>query len=1571
MRHLLICSFLLAAFFASAQTPEKRCQYRPSKEFILSKGNEDCFDITRREADRAFAARCWDEAMSLYGAAKSCADVEQKSSLSEMENRIKVCRDSAAQELGNKLLPGFKIQTDTQMLEKRCKYRPSREFLLSKSDSCFDITRREADRAFAARCWDEATLLYRAAKSCADANQKSRSDMNKRIEACRESAEQELRASEQAARRSELIARLGEQAVRRQFLQVTANNIANDAQDLLKNYDRSAAYRLADFAEQYIAPSPNPKCLQALLDAWYYVPPEQSGQSEPSGLRVPFCYQLDYDMGGYVQARFDTKNRLYAFAPSSGTLRSWVAESLRPLPPVQIEKGLPNFDISPDDQTLLFFSKNTLLFWRSPKDTFRVKVPNISRYCFTPSGSEFLFFDAQQAKVYSFDFRGSDTQRNANVQRKGERRPELRPLFSVNFEVFGMTFSDGRLWLGGRDSLAIFEQGGGKERLWRQVATIAWDKQLPGELVGLHISPARRAAFVVSNDSLHYYRLPGDGDSLVVATKWAGVQGAPLAIKPDASWFAYSHYGTLLRISSDTGPVHYASYLQPDETFWPLHGAISPDNRWLVAATDTGALKIWDLRDWQSNVDASLDSVNRVAFSQTGNYFAYYGDGSLRMYATGQPERPLFAERGFPENTIVDAAGENWIAWRADTAILHTINGVTGKKWGFPVQSSLDSYLPVAFDENGQFVAYPVAPDTVVVCSLTSGAVLARQTFNGEVLQLRFVPQRGELVVVQSGVSGYDGEQHTIAKLWNPATAGSKPRPIRLHEYKIGWSAIAPKGDKAAFSSGKDIRVFGLDNLLDESARIRPNGEHFVSALAFHPDGSALAVGYDNGTVIVWDLTSGEERFHLKVADDWVEELSFSADGNRLRLKTLGGPLLSRDISPNLIRAAAQNENRRLAAFTPEQIRTYDLERALDYSGNFQQLAESDDLPLIRSFFEYYRQQALSSNNIDKVKAYFESASNLFSKLDNPATQRALRPVMFGIYEDYNWKLLLREKNAEAQRVLNEFNRLFGQPLAAVKISAHTALLRNDLPAAARQYADWTMRVFENSPFEPYMALDSLEQQFRQLAVYDLLDEEQLNCICGLYANVLEINNICPQGGNASTVPLDAETHLRWSIFQKLHTASSLISYSQKARLLESAFADAQMLNQQNPTRWRGQLEKTTLALAGAYTGLGDFERDNENTKALYQQALQLLDTFGIFKENEPERLKQLAANRQRLGNYLLFTDRIAEAARQYELGLQTLEQLFRITPADSVPIFRNDRQAPLLTQLGMARLLEGNTAAAKTAYQHADEAMTYGVNSLYFGHIALFENNENEALNRYKNESTGIYNESQLGQVLFEINRMAARFPDRRARLEAFTPRLRGAILAERPKMSPEAVDYYLAEQQKDYAFANGRWEDAVAWNAKSLAVLEKQAGQQDISNDWKKSKLDALLSRSYYLLYVGKNNPEAFAQSIACTEQAEAYAEKEYPTYIYRDWLKTNLAHAFLLRNRPNERDKAISIYRAFLQTPSYSSDHWELLQKDFRDLHRAGLRWPDLKGIIEAIKPPDVEISAKEWQEMGAVN
>lgn len=1439
-------------------------------------------------------------------------------------------------------------QNEAGAPESRCRYRPSREFILSKTDTCFNLTRQEANRAFSLRCWDEAMALYRAAKSCANANQKARMEMNKRIQACRDSSEQELRDSEQQARR--------------QLLHATAGNLAEDAKDLLKNYDRSLSYRLADFAGQYIAPGPNGKCLQALLDAWYYEPPIQPGTPGYKDFQVPFCYQLDYDLGSNVQVRFggrDSYQRLYAYAPASRQLYSWDTGEFKPGKPTQIEEGFTRFDISPDGKTMLFFSDKNIQLRRGRSEVFRINAANVQRYCFSNSGDEFLYFDESESKIYLVDME------DAYAQRKGSQRPGPKLLVpGVQYEVLGMAYYEGRIWLGGRDSLVVLQRAG-KEAQWLLEKSVAWSQPANVYATGLQLFPDRQAAVFIYGTGAVYIPIAVN-DGLPQSTgQPVTLRGTPLAIRQDVSLVAHSQSDNdlLYLLTTDSGAVRHGAYLHPDDEFMPMNGAFSPDYRWFSAATDTGTLKLWALTELKNDASTSLAGDDQVEFSPNGDYFCRYRHASLEMFATDTPHETLYKFPDTIENCAIQAVSRNWVVYGTGENFLRARQTVTGKMFEFSTDGTESQS---AIDDAERFVAYTVRADSVVVRSLVSGAVVAQKSFNGYVNRLHFVPNTGEIVIIQRDQTESDLANQTIAKIWNPSGREEPSRTVRLHDYNIQTSARSADGTAVALSNGRDIRIFRLDNLLDENARIRQNGEHFVTAVGFSPNGSALAAGYDDGTIVVWDLANSEPLFHLQTNGFWIESLSFSASGGRLRIKTIDGSLFFRDIDPGVIRDLAQTTFRRLLAFTPVQIREYGLEKALDYSGNFQRLAESHDLPLIRSFFEYYREQALSSNNIARVKSYFESASRLYSKLDDPVTQHALRPTMLEIYEDYIWKLLLRERNSEAERLVNEFNRLFDKPLPAIKSGAFTALMRNDLANAARLFTNYTIWVYENPASQPYLwaTLDSLQQKFKQLSEYNLLQGPQRECICGMYSKVLDIKTLCPTIGNTAAVPFDVETRLRWNIFQNLYTAAYMSNHSEKVRLLQQALDDAKALYRRNPTVWRGQLEKAALRLAQAYTDRGTFEQENVVSAKLYRQALNLLDTFGTFTTLEPARLKALISSHGKLGDYLASTDKIPEAIREYEAGYRVAEKLIAAAPVDSLPSYRNDRIAPLLTQLGMARLLEGNTVAAKKAFDQAYESFTYGLYSYFYGHVDLMEGRETDALRRYGE----IYSELQLGDVLFTISRLADRFPAQRARLEAFVPKLREMVQREHPEISAQGIDYRFAVQKGAYASANERWAEALEWNEKSLDVAKQMVAGPDPSDLLKGQLLDAMLSQSFYLLHAGIRDTSAFSRAIQCAESAEQYAEEQYSYYPYRDWLQTNRAHAYLLRNHQGDRNTAIDIYRAFLKKNSYAQDYWELLQKDFRDLYRAGIRWPDLENVIRQIKPADIQLSKADWRDMG---
>ena len=130
---------------------------------------------------------------------------------------------------------------------------------------------------------------------------------------------------------------------------------------------------------------------------------------------------------------------------------------------------------------------------------------------------------------------------------------------------------------------------------------------------------------------------------------------------------------------------------------------------------------------------------------------------------------------------------------------------------------------------------------------------------------------------------------------------GSPPIKIGQHKGRITGLALSPDGTIAATTAIDGVVfVWDLTQRLMVK-RIRPNASSTLSevslsrisnAIAFSPDGRALALAYRNGTVALWDLgadadAEAYEAFVMRGHAGAVTDLCFSPDGNWLASASL------------------------------------------------------------------------------------------------------------------------------------------------------------------------------------------------------------------------------------------------------------------------------------------------------------------------------------------------------------------------------------------------------------------------------------------------------------------------------------------------------------------------------------------------------------------------------------------------------------------------------------------------------------------------------------------------------------
>lgn len=1578
MRIPALCFAVLFAFSLNAQDQKDPyyLQQAPAQQMPL-----DCY---QHHVDEGLAAQKRGDcrlALRWFREAKSCPEaIKIPGRMEELNQLIAACetqknKAGATQKETSpvSVAPGLTPAAGAVSSEGRRRFQPSREFLTYDKPECFDITCKEAERAFQGGHWDDAAALYRAAKNCADADQGDRQAANLRVEACKTASRNELRRKEQEAVR--------------QARHALAANRANDAAQLLRAFDRSLAYRLADFANEYIAPDDNDACSQAMFDALYYSPSVHSGMADDK-LSIPFCYQLGDNLDRELQVHYlgaPGKRKICAFARSRHLLFQWDAETFEPEEPLGLEDTtLLYCDAVPDKRTLLFLSRNIYLFWRSPRETFRLPVPAVSQYCFDEKGYTFYYLNPTEMQIYALPLR------DVFAQRKGGSRamPQPTGLKLGEGQLLRLANEKDRLWAGYRDSIVVFAPGAERGSWQREQVLIIQNpvkNYFTGEMPYLVLKPAADVAVFFNDSAAHYFKLPATAGYFTLEAH-AVLAGFPVAVSPDASLAATYFIGTssdkdsrLYLYDTGRGALRYAALIPASHPDMHLRtGVFSPDNQQFATTTGSGKLEVWTLGDGPNQRISPLGRNTFFALNADGTKLYGWRNDSLMLMSPENPQHLLQVASAPPGAEPGLVAGQNWLAFRSgfDSLILTDRLGLHRRQVLSP--PGYNGEVAATFNGGETKIACLAGPDSIAVWSLQDGRIQAARAFGGTIHQLYFVPQTDEIMVVQQVEAEDFGNEQTVIKIWNPALdAESKLNTVRLHDYATLEVAFTSSGGLMAFTDGLDIRIFHRNDLLNETVRIRQYGLRMVTALAFHPEGSILAAGYDDGSVVFWDIGTGQARFKwakppIRDNEDFppVIRLRFTDGGRRLQMLLFGYVLLTRDVSLSLVRAGVQTDYRKLISFLPNQIREYNLEQALDYPNNFTRLANSGDLPLIRSFFDYYRESAIYSNNILRVSNYCNRALVLFGQLDAGA-QNVLRPILLEMYEDYHWKLLLRGQTAAAEKVANTMLRDFESPLSATLAAANSALLRNDQRTAARHYADWALRAAEqgdNNGVIPQSALDSLHTRVRQLLEYDLLQPDQLECLCDLFGFLPSYQTLCESTPTELALSeLDPTTRLQWDNFRRLNKALWVRNNPEKVQLLEKAMDNVRVLQRQNKSVYRRELEKVTLALQHAYLGWAVFEQGNTRSLNLYKKAIEGLTLPGPFEwpAREITRLSRLSNYYLFYGSALLDADKSADALPVFKLGEQAADQLLQLIGADSSQYnwYRNELHAKLYTQIGLAQLLEGDAAAAQQAFEAARNASTQGINDLYFGHAALLKGDDVEALLNYGD----IYNEEILGQVLFHIQRMARRLPAQRDRLMAFSTRLYQARLVSNRQLDTETVQYYLAEQTREYFSNQERWDSTLQWNLTALDYAERLLNRDTTSTFWQSRYLDVLLNQTFYLLFQ-KNDTSRLAEVIRYEQMSGRFPDQGGFYYENRYLFYTNLAHAYWLRQKPGDRELALQYYRAFLQNDLNQYDHWELLLKDFRDLSHAGVKWPDLAGLIRQIRPPGALMTPEYWEELG---
>jgi WD40 repeat protein/serine/threonine protein kinase/two-component SAPR family response regulator/energy-coupling factor transporter ATP-binding protein EcfA2 len=366
----------------------------------------------------------------------------------------------------------------------------------------------------------------------------------------------------------------------------------------------------------------------------------------------------------------------------------------------------------------------------------------------------------------------------------------------------------------------------------RDAATLELLYTLPGWTLPVRLTDANRLVTLV-----------GDADSRTVMIWDAAGQpvssialplplGGPPQVSPDLTWLVYQPAGSATRLLADLSTGEIVRELSS-----PLGGWVdfSPDGRFLAGNFGVdGRLVVWEAESGREVYSRPTRQSSAVAFNADGQQIA-------------------FAEANGAPVIIVDiASGQDVIA----------LHGHTGQL-AFAQFNVAGTRLATIGRDSSAFIWDTSTGEPLLRLGLDTSGPLPSATFTADDTRL----------VTSAGNEGL--------LLWQLSPLGEW---LTLPGDCFCGFAFSRDGDLLAVGDVESVRVLTADTgqpvITLTSAITDPT--QLRSEPVFSPDGTLVAAIKNGTTVVVWDVSTGQEKQNLDGHTDVVFGLAISPDGKRL-----------------------------------------------------------------------------------------------------------------------------------------------------------------------------------------------------------------------------------------------------------------------------------------------------------------------------------------------------------------------------------------------------------------------------------------------------------------------------------------------------------------------------------------------------------------------------------------------------------------------------------------------------------------------------------------------------------------
>jgi WD40 repeat protein len=317
----------------------------------------------------------------------------------------------------------------------------------------------------------------------------------------------------------------------------------------------------------------------------------------------------------------------------------------------------------------------------------------------------------------------------------------------------------------------------------------------------------------------------------------------PVGARSGAVWsVAYAPDGATLATASRDGTVMiWDAYTGEERGALSGHpGQVSAivfarDGTKLVTAGTSGVIRIWDLgtRREQAQLTGHTDGVWSLAYAPDGTPAS---DGTLASAGNDGKIRIWDPDNRREQAQLTGHTGDVWsLAYAPDGTLASAGNDGKIRIWD-----------PDNRREQAQLTGH-----------------------SGDVRSVAYAPDGRKLA------SG--GEEDGTVRIWDART-GSQETELTGHAGSISAIAYAPDGNAVASASRDGVRIWDIRS-----------GQHRLIAhlssvltVTYAPDGTALASGEDNGTVWIWNASTGEQKHRFTGQAGPVHSVAYAPDGTIL-----------------------------------------------------------------------------------------------------------------------------------------------------------------------------------------------------------------------------------------------------------------------------------------------------------------------------------------------------------------------------------------------------------------------------------------------------------------------------------------------------------------------------------------------------------------------------------------------------------------------------------------------------------------------------------------------------------------